>query len=893
MCQFGAMALFGEWANTMAQPKWVTPAGSLGVIPENLFFQLTLIAYDPAHPVDPNAVFFSVIAGNLPAGVQCTANGSISGIPQAIAAVQGVPVSVNRDVTSKFTVRAYTKKIVNDTVVVDKINDRTFTVTVTGQDAPKFVTPAGNIGTYYDGSPIDPIQIEITDADPGDNIVVSVIAGQLPPGLTISRLGLISGYIAPLVPIDLTGGFSRDDQGFDEYAFDFASNSASTNYQFTLEVTDGKQNDLRTYEIYVYSKDSMTADTTDVTADNTFVTADASPNRVPFLVNALPSNLGSVRSDNFWAYQFIGLDFDQDAFDYLEYVSLGLQLPPGTQLDPVTGWLYGYLPDQGAVENTYNFAIYLRKVDYPDVFSDPYYFSLTLTGPVSTDVIWLTDADLGIIVNGSTSIFKVEAVNAGGRLLQYQLKPGGYPLSNSGVYNKLPQGLQLLPSGEIAGRVSFNTFALDLGTTTFDKTARVKVGQGQTTFDLKYTFTVNAWSVDQLVSVFKTFTITVDRVYNEPYEELYVKCMPPQDDRDLIDTLIENNTVIPEALLFRPTDPNFGVATSVIYNHCFGLKSSTYAEYVSSLYENHYWKNLILGEIKTAQALDDQGNVIYEVVYSAIQDNLVNNQGLSVSKAVTLPYPVVMDDNTEITTVYPNSLINMRDQVIDTIGQISSLLPRWMLSKQTDGKVLGFTPAWVIAYCNPGTSGQVAYNIRTQFGTKLNLIDFEVDRYELGRLLSIHWDPVADSGISGSWVPAPAETTFDLLLHYQLTAIVDAGNGYQIGDTMLIAGSAVGGQDILNDILITVQDIGAGGSLALVIIENQAPLLSGGETFINISASNITGTGTGASFSFVVGSGDPTTIDKNSLRFETPVDNYTNTEIYDKYLVFPRRNILA
>jgi len=41
-----------------------------------------------------------------------------------------------------------------------------------------------------------------------------------------------------------------------------------------------------------------------------------------------------------------------------------------------------------------------------------------------------------------------------------------------GVYNKLPQGLQLLPSGDIAGRVSFNTFAVDLGTTTFDKELR-------------------------------------------------------------------------------------------------------------------------------------------------------------------------------------------------------------------------------------------------------------------------------------------------------------------------------------------------------------------------------------------------------------------------------------
>ena len=80
----------------MAQPKWVTPAGSLGVIPENIFFQLVLFAYDPDHPVDPDIVFFEVIAGSLPAGVQCTANGSISGIPKAVAAVQGVPVAVSR-----------------------------------------------------------------------------------------------------------------------------------------------------------------------------------------------------------------------------------------------------------------------------------------------------------------------------------------------------------------------------------------------------------------------------------------------------------------------------------------------------------------------------------------------------------------------------------------------------------------------------------------------------------------------------------------------------------------------------------------------------------------------------------------------------------------------------
>ena len=75
-------------------------------------------------------------------------------------------------------------------------------------------------------------------------------------------------------------------------------------------------------------------------------------------------------------------------------------------------------------------------------------------------------------------------------------------------------------------------------------------------------------------------------------------------------------------------------------------------------------------------------------------------------------------------------------------NQISKLLPRWMLSKQANGQVLGFTPAWVIAYCKPGKSGQVAYNIAQQYGEKLNLIDFEVDRYELDRLLTHNWDPV-------------------------------------------------------------------------------------------------------------------------------------------------------
>jgi hypothetical protein len=875
----------------MAKPIWITPGGSLGTIPEGIFFQLPLLAYDPGDnftadstvgsavltnvstfdgiqtgraieglgiPTDTTVssfnttartitlsaastltsvaatftasslLYYEVIAGTLPPGIQCEPTGLIIGIPRAVVSVQGVPLPVSEDITFKFAARVFTEKMVNGVEVPDRIADQTFQLTITGQDAPEWITPAGNIATYYDGSQITNLQLEYTDLDSSDNVVVSLKAGSLPPGLTLSRTGLISGFITPLSPIEATAGFSRDGQGYDEYPWDFSTRSVNTNYEFVLELSDGKSNNLRTFSIFVYSKDSLTADTTDITADNTFVTADVSPVRVPFIVSPAAGSIGRIRNDNFFAVQFVGLDLDGDQVEYQLSYNSGAPPLPGLSLDPGTGWLYGYIPSLGLTENVYNFNIRVYKKDNPTVISNKYVYSMTIVGPIDTDVSWLVDSDLGTINNGATSTFYVAAVNTAGIPLQYQLK--------SGSDSSLPQGLQLLPSGDIAGRVSFNTFALDLGTTTFDVTLNdlgITGEDTETTFDMKFTFTVNAFSVNGLVSVFKTFSITVNREYNEPYENLYIQAMPPISDRNFIDSLLQNQDIFQPELLYRPTDPNFGRATNIVYDHAFGLTASTVEDYYSSLYENHYWKNLTLGEIRVAQAVDAAGNVIYEVVYSPVIDNLLNNEGQSVSKQVTLPYPINEADSTEIDTVYPNSLINMRDQVIDTVGQVADILPLWMTSKQANGRVLGFTPSWVLAYTKPTKGDQIAYYIRTKFGERLNLIDFEVDRYELDRLLTKYWDPVSDS-TAGSWEPTPAQTTFDV-------------------DTTIVSWA--------ND-----------DSDVITWVDNE-----------------------GASVNWANGFEDPlgTTFDGNSLKFIAPVDMYSNTTEYDKYLVFPRRTILG
>jgi hypothetical protein len=692
----------------------------------------------------------------------------------------------------------------------------------------------------------------------------------LPPGLVLSRSGLISGILTPL---------SEDPE---------LQNLASKNYQFILEVTDGFDSNTRMFSMLVYNRNAMDASTTGITADNTFITADEVPTRTPILLTPA-QDLGRVRSDNFYAFQFTATDFDGD--DY-EFVHTGT-LPPGLTLNSLTGWLYGYLPNLGTTENTYDFTVQVRKILMPTIISMPADFSITVIGNVETEVIWQTPPDLGSIINGSVSTLEVFAVNTGGRALEFRLAPG--------TDSKLPQGLTLLPSGHIVGKVSFNTFALDGGTTTFDVDLDTRLNIDVTTFDMQFDFTVNAYSPQfggtntNPVSVFRRFSVTVIREFNVPFDSLYIKAMPPLADRAIIDSLVTSQTIIPVDLVYRDDDPNFGVARSVIYNHAYGLSPASVDEYARSLNINHYWKNLILGEIKTAQALDANGNILYEVVYSQVIDNLVNNEGVSVGKSVDLPYPVDGGIVGQINEVYPNSLINMRDQVIDQIGQISPALPLWMTSKQANNQVLGFVPAWVIAYTKPGYGGQVAYNIQQNFGERLNIIDFKADRYELNRSQSYNWDPEDDQ-----WVPHPAQaTTFDIEAHYQLPVANDSsfvfvgGTGYAVNDRIGISGSEIGGISGANDVVVVVTEVDGSGTILTAYATGLAPLLTVGDIYTNIAGTNITGSGSGATWDLITVGEDPTIFDGNSTRFISPADRDSSTDIHDAYLLFPRINILS
>ena len=65
----------------MATPVWTTTAGKIATIDEQVAYSLQL----EANTSDSTAITYSVIAGSLPAGMQVTSTGLLTGTPAEVA----------------------------------------------------------------------------------------------------------------------------------------------------------------------------------------------------------------------------------------------------------------------------------------------------------------------------------------------------------------------------------------------------------------------------------------------------------------------------------------------------------------------------------------------------------------------------------------------------------------------------------------------------------------------------------------------------------------------------------------------------------------------------------------------------------------------------------------
>ena len=632
-------------------------------------------------------------------------------------------------------INAYpTSSAFDDRLVTANVND-IITQTITGATARITanvvnvvsvpVVYTGGVFTFNSGN----IQINATSiavyptAFTGATIPVGVTANvgdiitQTSTGATATATANV--VTASVIPVTFTSGiFSTVSGNITVGATSFAAHPSQINAQATVSAVYNNTNR------FVFNSTAASA----ITYINAVSTA-----ATPTSVVSVGVTLGSLSTEG-------TIGYDESKFD-----QTALEIANGITLDLNSGWMTGHLPSQTINEVNYDFEVIVYKRDYP-AYKTTQLYTLTVLGDLNNRIDWITPSDLGTIENGKVSDIFVNAVSTIGKTLNYTL--------TSGAAQRLPQGLIVTSTGLLSGRVSFELFSLDRGTTIIDSNT---IGAATTTFDNTYTFNVTASDIAHTVSADRTFTIRVVERNITPYEDLYLKALPTREQRAQFSAIINNTDVFPLDLIYRNEDPFFGLATDIKSLFLPGLTPSLLADYAAAVTTNHYDKRIIMGDVKTAQVLDSNFNIKYEVVYLDVLDDNTNAYGQGPANIqhpqITTPYYDA--DGNAYTTAYPNAFSNMQDVMISAIGFANKgALPDWMTSRQVNGNILGFTRAVVLAYTVPGASSLIAYRYAQQ-NFNMNEIDFTVDRYELDNSYTANYDVTAKAFITSR------ETTFD------------------------------------------------------------------------------------------------------------------------------------
>ena len=649
---------------------WNTKAGDLGIIPSESYFELQLDAVD----LSAGPVTYTLIAGDLPTGLTINSGGFISGNPLTDTA----NVQTELFTTKAFTIRCSTTD--------NKVNDRYFTLSVTNYNIPVLSPNSTILGNYIAGDYAN-IQLTASDNLATANVVFTVANGSLPPGTELLSNGALRGHITTI--------------------------SASELYNFGITASDGVNYDLESYSIFVYARETLTADTDSITADNvtSILSADISSLYSPILLTE-PGIIGNVKAQNNFALQLDAVDYNEDDLSY--NITSG-SLPPGLSLDTDSGWITGKVAQANLNYTDYTFTAQANKTNNIEFVSNTESYTLRLLGQIDDSVTWLTEANLGIIYAGEVSDLRLQALPSNNQLVEYKLS------ANS--IGALPPGLSLQVNGTIIGRPSFYQ-------------------SNYINANLVSTFTVVPYNQNtEYINDARTFKLQVVKRTANPYDNLYIQLLASPEQRQIYQDIINNPAIADNDTLYRPNDLWFGRNYLAKVLFLAGLNSEAAADYIDAITLNHYWKTLLFGQIKTARATDDLANTIYEVVYIEIIDQQVNAEGVGPNVSITWP------TNTEnISSVYPNSFPNMIKRLEQNIGyEDKGVLPKWMTSRQEDGTVLGFTRALVLFYTQPGESKKIAFRTQ-QYLDQFKLIDFTVDRYEWDNTLSKN-DYVPASGL--------------------------------------------------------------------------------------------------------------------------------------------------
>ena len=606
--------------------NWTQPSGTVLVTTneeETISLGLPLVA-------SPDSL--KIIAGSLPPGLRIYQNNII-----------GTPLQVERTTSFRFVLRS---TLSND------VEDRTYKIVVSGADEPVWKTKEGRLpignsplnNRYFilDNEIID-FQLVATDVDlpEGKSLEFWIDKGDgiLPPGISMSKTGKISGVVEPLLALDKKSKVGEYDTGnYDMYLHDFSNKSTlffqgqllsnyvynppkklNRYYEFKVSVSDGIDVVKRNFIIYVVGEDFLRADNVVVQVATGVFTADNTYIRTPVWIT--PKDFGFRRASNYITL-FLEVLKNENQQGAIRYKLMPLNddgtnsvIPDGMTIDINTGEVAGRVAYQPIITKEYKFTVRAELVLSDNnvisvaTFKDKT-FTVTLLGQVDSTIAWTSDAKLGSIPANQISVFKVQGTTT------VPDAPLFYTLSSG----RLPPGLTLQYNGEITGTVvQFGNSEKD-GLTFFDNDD-MTFDNDTTSIDRTYTFTVEAKDRFGFSATTKKFTINVIDDDDRQYSNLFMKPYLKETKRNAYQEFISNPANFPPTSIYRPNDPNFGIQRDVKILAYAGIETKTIDEFSIASQKWHRKRRFNIGSLKSAVAkTPGTQNVVYEVIYVELID---------------------------------------------------------------------------------------------------------------------------------------------------------------------------------------------------------------------------------------------------------------------------------
>ena len=579
--------------------------------------------------IDPT---IELIAGTLPPGLRIYQKNII-----------GTPIQVERTTTFTFVLRA---------TLNDIIEDRTYKIIVNGADDPLWKTAEGRLpignspvnNRYFilDNEIID-FQLVATDVDlPADKSLEFWIDkgdGELPPGISLSKTGKISGVVEPLLALDKRSKAGQyDTANYDTYLHDFSNKSSlfyqgqiiqnyvynppkklNRFYEFKASVSDGLAVVKRNFIIYVVGEDFLRADNVVVQVATGVFTADNTYIRTPVWIT--PGDFGYRRANNYITL-FLEVLKNENQEGAINYKLMPTNddgtnsvIPPGMTIDSNTGEVAGRVAYQPAVTKEYKFTVRAELLLTENntitvaTFKDKT-FTVNLLGEVDSSILWTSKTKLGTIPANQISVFKVQGTTT---------VPDA-PLFYTLTSGRLPPGLTLQYNGEITGTVvQFGDSEKD-GLTFFDNDD-MTFDNDTTSIDRTYTFTVEAKDRFGFSATTKKFTIDVIDDDDRQYTNLFMKPFLKESKRDAYRDFVSNPANFPPTKVYRPNDPNFGLQREIKILAYAGIETKTLNEFSIASQKWHKKRRFNVGALKSAVAkTPGTQDVVYEVIYVELID---------------------------------------------------------------------------------------------------------------------------------------------------------------------------------------------------------------------------------------------------------------------------------